>query len=230
MVSYCGNIAAAAGKRKTRPIHPNEMSSWSPTRLPVAGRIFGAEDSRSTAIYSPEEKISGVPCFQGLSKTPTLFPVFSIRQQWETFYQGKDDRSNVRDIESFLLSCIFTCVVVRQQDCQLQLRLFCLLSMRPRHVRPSGSQDHCEFCKLLPLPDCLCCYPPSSCTCSKRSKVLLQTLSNVSRNPMLLKYALHRPSTRDRLRSLIGYLDGPLETEVINDWWTGPEKNIYTVW
>ena len=57
--------------------------------LPVAGRISGAEDSRSTAIYAPEDKISDVPCFSGVIETPHALPClfdsatvgnFSLRQ------------------------------------------------------------------------------------------------------------------------------------------------------
>ena len=42
--------------------------------LPVAGRIFGAEDSRSTAIYAMEAKISDVPCFSGVIEPPHALP------------------------------------------------------------------------------------------------------------------------------------------------------------
>lgn len=102
--------------------------------------------------------------------------------------------------------------------------------MRPKLVTLAGPQDHCEFCKLLPLGDHLCSYAPSSCTCSKRSTILLRTLSTVSLNPLRLKYVFHRPSTREQLRALVGYLDGPLEAEVISDWWVGSEKRVYTIW
>ena len=32
------------------------------------------------------------------------------------------------------------------------------------------------------------------------------------------------------MRALAGYLDGPLEAEVINDWWDGSEKRMHTIW
>ena len=101
-----------------------------------------------------------------------------------------------------------------------------LFAMRPKLVVLAVSQDNCEFCKLLPLDGHVCSYAPSSCTCSKRSTILLRTLGTVSLNPLRLKYVLHRPSTREQLRALAGYLDGPLEAEVISDWWVGSEKRV----
>ena len=105
-----------------------------------------------------------------------------------------------------------------------------LLAMWPKLVVPARSQDHCEFCRLLPLGDHLCSYAPSSCTCSKRSTILLRTVSTVSLNPLHLKHVFHRPSSREQLRALVRYLDGPLEAEVISEWWVGPEKRVYTIW
>lgn len=98
--------------------------------------------------------------------------------------------------------------------------------MREKLVTLSVTQDHCEFCKLLPLRNHHCSYAPSSCTCSKRSKTLLRTLSYVAFNPLLLKHALHRPSLQEQIRVLARYLDGPLESEVINDWWVGSEDKL----
>ena len=92
------------------------------------------------------------------------------------------------------------------------------------------SQDHCEFCRLLPTNGRLCSDAPSSCTCSKRSGILLWTLSTVALSPLRLKYVLHRPSTREQIRALGRYLDGPLETEVISEWWVGPKEQVYTIW
>ena len=45
----------------------------------------------------------------------------------------------------------------------------------------------------------------------------MQALNMVSLNPLRLKSLLYRPSTRQQLRALSGYLEGPLEVEVIND-------------
>lgn len=60
--------------------------------------------------------------------------------------------------------------------------------------------------------------------------VLLRTLSTLSLSPLRLKYVLHRPNTRERMSALVGYLDGPLEKEVICEWWVGAERRAYTVW
>lgn len=98
--------------------------------------------------------------------------------------------------------------------------------MWAKSVTLNVSQDHCEFCKLLPLRDHHGSYAPSSCTCSKRSKLLLRTLSYVAVSPLVLKHALHRPSLQEQIRLLAGYLDGPLESEVINDWWVGSEEKL----
>ena len=136
-------------------------------------------------------------------------------------------RKCARDIVSFSLS---STSVSRTPQPICSTSILLLFAMRPKFVPLAGSQGHCEFCKLLPMGDHLCSYAPSSCTCSKRSRILLRTLNTIPLNPLRLKYVFHSPGTRKQLRALAGYLDGPLESEVISDWWIVSEKNIYTIW
>ena len=195
----------------------------------MAGWIFTAEifDQRQS-----RGRDLGRFLFPGVIKTPPHALPYLLDSGTERFVTGgKDGGSAVRCTVMSNLACqapsgMRPCLSAAPSTKSSSL----LPAMRPKYVTLTGSQDHCEFCKLLPLRDCLCSYPPLSCTCSKRSKILLRTLSNISRNPLRLKTALHRPSARERIRSLARYLNGPLETEVINDWWAGSEQNHYTVY
>lgn len=180
----------------------------------------------------PRSKNPGLSPFllAGFIKVPHTLPcLFSLAKVRELLLSQKNVdvlRICTSGNVSFSLSFMFFVSRIPPPICILSM----LFAMRPKLVTLVGSEGHCEFCKLLPLGDHLCSYAPSSCTCSKRSRILLRTLNTIPLNPLRLKYVFHRPSTREQLRALAAYLDGPLEAEVISDWWVEPEKRMYAIW